>query len=151
MQSVNPLWWLNSFLFGLGYTMTLQIHLYISAAALHWWLQKHTSFRKSPPLCFLLTSTKGAKGKFSISGLTDITGRKKLLMVTVPLGSVGFMTLSSFIQDQINYCILFVLAIYGDLKPTPIHKHNIVAGSKLCFRYDSNNKPWNLNRTVSYE
>lgn len=38
--------------------------------------------------------------------------------MTVPLGSVGFMTLSSFIQDQINDCTLFLLAIYDDLKPT---------------------------------
>lgn len=152
MQSVNPLWWLNSFLFGLGYTMTLQIHLYISAAALHWWLQKHTSFRKSPPLCFLLTSTEGAKGKFSISGLTDITGRKKTSHGDCAFGQCWLHD-AEFLYPRPDKLLYFIPTCYiwWFKANTLLHKHNIVAGSKLCFHYDSNNKSWNLNKTVSYE
>lgn len=152
MQSVNPLWWLNSFLFGLGYTMTLQIHLYISAAALHWWLQKHTSFRKSPPLCFFVNIHRRSKGKIFHQWVNRHYWQGKTSHGDCAFGQCWLHD-AEFLYprpDKLPYFIRICYTWWFKAN-TLFHKHNIVAGSKLCFHYDSNNKSWNLNKTVSYE
>lgn len=76
-----------------GYTSTFQQLLL--------WLQKHTSSRKSPPLDFLLTSTRGAKGTFSSCGWRNITGRKS----AAEFQYVMFHLLGSPSSINSKYCL----------------------------------------------